>query len=505
MKEKRNIIITVICLLVLITLIGVPKLFLNNKEEVLPEVKLKEIEKNKTFAIMVPDINGNGYIPYEGNEWPTEIDDYLYSHSECVDNKGNMVENVVEYNQEDNTALLDTNQTVYCTLYFDKYNYMYVPVRNVDEKIGKFVVPQYMSSKVKNIEFVDKIKENLNSNEENTNWWDLSDTSQGTPKGSVIAWIEPINNNYDTLYIGSKVKIRATSLSHAFMAAEYVNNAEEPVTNLQKVEFNDMLDTSKTIDISHLFNHNTKLTDIIGIENWNVSNITSMLCTFISTGLADLNLISNWDVSNVETMRGMFMGCTNLNDISGLSKWKTSNLADIREMFSGCVKLSNINSLNNFDVSQVTIMYASFCKCTNLKDINALGEWDVSQVTDMYCMFLECSNLSNISVLNNWNIKNVENMRGMFVNCINLQTVNLSNWKTNKLKNVYDMFRGCTALEKIDIRNLILNQITEIDNYRNMFGMIPSTATIIVKDEEQRNWIQTYPTFPGTIKLPSEV
>ena len=76
------------------------------------------------------------------------------------------------------------------------------------------------------------------------------------------------------------------------------------------------IDTSKITDMSDLFRGNDVIKysrDFSGIEFWNVSNVTNMLCMFReSTFNQD---IGSWDVSNVKDMRSMFHGTTFNQDI----------------------------------------------------------------------------------------------------------------------------------------------------------------------------------------------
>ncbi len=89
----------------------------NYKNKKIPEVKLKEnVNKAKSFAIMIQ--NENGYEEYKNETWPNE--EYKFKEAKCVDNNGALVDKALIY--ENNKVTLITNQTIYCTLYFDKKN-----------------------------------------------------------------------------------------------------------------------------------------------------------------------------------------------------------------------------------------------------------------------------------------------------------------------------------------------------------------------------------------------
>ena len=78
-------------------------------------------------------------------------------------------------------------------------------------------------------------------------------------------------------------------------------------------------------------------------ETLDVSSLTnSIKCddfSYIFNELAEVKYIiglENWDVSNVENMSGMFEECENFN--CDLSKWDVSNVENILDMFRDCIK-----------------------------------------------------------------------------------------------------------------------------------------------------------------------
>ena len=124
--------------------------------------------------------------------------------------------------------------------------------------------------------------------------------------------------------------------------------------------------------------------------------------------------IEDWDVSNVKNMHGMFSGCRNFN--SDLSKWDVSSVEDMGYMFNCC---DNFNS--------------------------DLSNWNVSNVEDMRYMFNECKNFN--SDLSKWNVSNVKNIHSMFRECIKFNC-DLSKWDVSSVKDMWYMFNGCDSLEK---------------------------------------------------------
>ena len=108
--------------------------------------------------------------------------------------------------------------------------------------------------------------------------------------------------------------------------------------------------------------------------------------------------LEDWDVSNVKNMEYMFWNCETFN--SDLSKWNVSSVKDMRSMFLGC---------ENFNCN--------------------LSNWDVSGVLYMQCMFKNCKNFD--SDLSKWNVSSAENIGGMFSGCQSL-IGKIPDWYKNK-------------------------------------------------------------------------
>ena len=120
----------------------------------------------------------------------------------------------------------------------------------------------------------------------------------------------------------------------------------------------------KCDDFSYLFKGYKKVKYIIGLEDWDVSNVKDMFRMFCDCENFNSDL-SKWNVSNVENMFGMFQDCKNFN--CDLSNWNVSNVENMGNMFDGCI---NFNSdLSKWDVSNVKYMSCMFGNCQSLKKI----------------------------------------------------------------------------------------------------------------------------------------
>ena len=99
--------------------------------------------------------------------------------------------------------------------------------------------------------------------------------------------------------------------------------------------------------------------------------------------------LENWDVSNVKNMNHMFLGCKNFN--ADLSKWDVSSVEEMGDMFWNCQTFNS--DLSNWNVSGVEDMGFMFDDCENFNC--DLSKWDVSKVTNMEDMFDGCNSLKN--------------------------------------------------------------------------------------------------------------
>ena len=175
--------------------------------------------------------------------------------------------------------------------------------------------------------------------------------------------------------------------------------------NLQNLQFNNSIDTSKVVDMNSMFAwsktmtldlssfdtsnvtnmsdmfSNSQATEIKGLNKFNTSKVTNMMIMFAGIKVATLDL-SSFDTSSVTDMSRMFIN-TAATEIKGLNKFNTSKVTNMSYMFYGSE--ATTLDLSSFDTSKVTDMYWMFAwsKTTTLD----LSSFDISKVTDMSNMF----------------------------------------------------------------------------------------------------------------------
>jgi surface protein len=137
------------------------------------------------------------------------------------------------------------------------------------------------------------------------------------------------------------------------------------------------------------------------IGNWNVSNVTSLVATFIAAYSFNQN-INNWNVSNVNDMYGTFAYCNEFNQ--PLNNWNVSNVTNMFGTFYSAGKFNQ--PLNNWNVSNVTSMDGMFYMedtITNAAFNQDLSNWCVTQIAQEPQVFrYNAVNFTNTTLQPNW-------------------------------------------------------------------------------------------------------
>lgn len=119
--------------------------------------------------------------------------------------------------------------------------------------------------------------------------------------------------------------------------------------------------TSKMTHIS-LFKGCPNITETKGMEDWDVSSVTSLQSFAIACGLKKVSL-TKWNTANVQTIVNMLSLNNSLTDVD-LSGWDVSNVTDMSGLLGTCGVLKNINFLG-----------WNLCK---VKDMRSLFSWNTT-------------------------------------------------------------------------------------------------------------------------------
>ena len=135
-------------------------------------------------------------------------------------------------------------------------------------------------------------------------------------------------------------------------------------SSLETINFNGVLNTTRTTTFSSLFFRCTYLenVDLTGI---NTENVTTMSYMFYECyGLQTLNL-AGFDISKVTSFRQMFYNCSGLRELI-MPTTSTTSLTDVYHMFSGCEILNELD-LSYFDMATVSNVEGFLLNCNSLK------------------------------------------------------------------------------------------------------------------------------------------
>ena len=281
------------------------------------------------------------------------------------------------------------------------------------------------------IEFV-----KINRNQVPNSAWDVS----GDKNGTVWAWTEDAGR---TLKIGAENQIYANPDCKG-MFKNY--------TEVNEIEFNNMLDTACVINMSFMFLgcKNLMELDVSGFDTVHVMNMKSMF--YECEGLTKLD-VSRLVTGNVTDMSFMFGVCKNLTDLD-VSGFDTVHVMDMKSMFNGCEGLLELD-VSRFDTGNVTDMSRMFFGCKNVQNLDITG-FDTSRVTDMNCMFYDCEGLTKLDV-SRLATGNVTDMSYMFRGCKNLTDLDVTGFDISSVTNMNYMFYGCENLRELAGRELIEN------------------------------------------------
>ena len=266
--------------------------------------------------------------------------------------------------------------------------------------------------------------------EKNNNMWDVS----AAQNKSVIAWLK---DDGTLIIAGDGVKVMANADSDWLFG---------DMANIETIDAT-LYDTSNatTMEYWHAFaepdlrqnegdwsgdplpmevpQRGTK--QIVGIQDWDVSKVTSTMDMFYNANrLTSLNL-GSWNTKSLKTPNGMFHGCSALTtlDVSG---WNTSKVTTLQSIFSHCRGLTALN-VAGWDVQKVTDMSFAFSDCG--APVLDLHTWKTNSLTTLEKAFAGAG--ANTINVTGWNTSKVITMDSAFENTASLGSLDLSTWDTS--------------------------------------------------------------------------
>ncbi len=123
--KKKIILRSIIVILIILNSFAIYVLARPNSKEVLEDVKISDILKNKdkTLSIMLQEDGDETTFKEADNrdKWP-DTASYIFDKAECTDSEGNSIDykSILTFDLDKKTTTVKAKQTVYCTLYFVK-------------------------------------------------------------------------------------------------------------------------------------------------------------------------------------------------------------------------------------------------------------------------------------------------------------------------------------------------------------------------------------------------
>lgn len=312
--------------------------------------------------------------------------------------------------------------------------------------------------------------------------WDIDDTGLLTIHAGVLGagmgnWNKAL---VTSVYVDPGVVANSNSIQ---LFSNLTNVTSVDITNL---------DTSNVIDFSSFFSYDSKLQNIIGIEEMNTSSATNMSSMFNSNSALISLDVSNFDTSKVTNMASMFQSCranitglknfdtskvtnmsttfsgTQLTNTDDIKNWDTANVSNMSSMFAFNYKMTSID-LSNWDKTKVVNISGMFTSDAALTEINGLKEWDTSNITNMSSLFMN-TKFSGLPEIENWNTSSVSNMSKIFYQCTNLNNLDLSNWNTDNVTNMSYMFGSDAKLNENNLIGIDKFNTAKVKDFGGMFS-----------------------------------
>lgn len=206
------------------------------------------------------------------------------------------------------------------------------------------------------------------------------------------------------------------------------------------------------------FNNNTKscLTIVAAVPKGQPSNLGST-SFMVTSSFGGCNNLVSVNVSGLINKRHtgelgiqMFNGCSSLTQITGLETWDVSNLTELAWTFYNIPNIKSITGLKNWDTSKLNKLYFTFNGCGQLRQLD-IESWNTSNLKILQSAFLNCSNL-DLSILKDWDVSNIESLTGAFQGNLGIDFSWLENWNiSSKLNNMSNLINGALNLESLDL------------------------------------------------------
>lgn len=259
------------------------------------------------------------------------------------------------------------------------------------------------------------------------------------------------------------------------------------------------LSSSPLKNLQETFTYMNVLNEIIGLNNLDVSQVTTLYRTFkyfnnnVGVTIETIDL-SSWNYSNVTNFNEMF----NYAKVKTVEMNENINITDAN--LAGIFSRSLIENINNLNIVESTYstktnrpLEGTFNTCSNLLQITSKNKWvihsglystfagspklvaipeiefHVHKITykdTIEYVFKNCSSIENINISIIYDDDTALYIKEAFYNCTKLKTIT-GNLDFSNVQSISNVFYGCTSLERIETngqiaKNLKSNQTLDL-------------------------------------------
>ena len=150
------------------------------------------------------------------------------------------------------------------------------------------------------------------------------------------------------------------------------------------------------------YHNNNSFIDLTDLD---ISELDDLSGVFARLNKVEIIDISGWHTSNVTFMEEMFRKCSKLKNIIGIENLDVSKLKIANSMFYMCENLVELD-LTNWNPILLNSAWNMFSYCSNLKIIKNIENWQLPNIKDVSYMFYECTKLD--VDLSNWDLRNIK-------------------------------------------------------------------------------------------------
>ena len=177
----------------------------------------------------------------------------------------------------------------------------------------------------------------------------------------------------------------------------------------------DKWDVSKVKNFASIFGYCSNV-EALNLKEWKTSSAETFYAMFDGCTHVKTLDVSNFDTSKVYSLAWMYSGTWNLNNIIGMENWNVNNVSSADHMFS----VTHVSTLElpDFTQSRIRDITSMFKDNYYLESLN-LTKLPMNRITNLTNAFLDCRKLKTIYVQNDYIPKSVI-AQGTFNGCTSL-------------------------------------------------------------------------------------